>query len=124
MSTDPPMDPGGQFPIPATSSIPLLAFRCAPIIKPYLPEDASTPAGFLIDAPITFSEVAGASPIILPAHGPPGVLDVTVKVNGHVLAKVLVAVNASKVEPPFSLKALMPQTAAFDVECSATLGKQ
>ena len=108
MSTDPPMDPGGQFPIPATSSTPLLAFRCAPIIKPYLPEDASAPAGFLIDAPVTFSQVVGASPINLPAHGPAGVLDVTVKVNGHVLAKGPVAVNASKAELPFSLKALKP----------------
>ena len=102
------MGPGEQLPVPATSSKPLLAFRYAPIIKPYLSEDASTPAGFLIDAPITFSQVAGATPSNPSAHGPAGILDVTVKVNGHVLAQGPVAVNASKAELPFSLKALKP----------------
>ena len=124
MSSDSPMDPGGQFPLPSTSSTPLLAFRCAPVIKPYLPEDASSPAGFLIDAQITFSQVVGASPIQLPSHSPAGVLDVTIKVNGRVLANGPVALNASKAELPFSLKELRPQTSAYDVECSATLGKQ
>lgn len=120
MASDPIVPPGGQFPIPAVSSTPLLALRCVPVIKPYLPEDAATPAGFLIDTPITSSQVAGAAPITIPAHGPVGVLEVTVKVNGHTLAQGPVALNASKVELPFSLRALQPQSAAFNVECSAT----
>ena len=118
MATDPVVPPGGQFPIPATSPSPLLAFRCAPVIKPYLPEDAFSPAGFLIDAPITFSQVVGAAPITLPAHGPAGALEVTLKVNGKTLAKGPVAVNATKVEIPFSLKSLEPQATPYDVECS------
>lgn len=119
MASDPPVAPGGQFPIPAVSSQPLLALRCAPVIKPYLPEDASTLAGFLIDAPITFSQVQGAAPIDLPVHGASGELLVTVKVNGHTLAEGPVAVNASKAELSFSLKSLKPQTTPFDVQCSA-----
>lgn len=123
MADSPVISPGGQFPVPSVSSKPLLAFRCAPVIKPYLPEDASTPAGFLIDTPLTFLEIVGAAPIDLPAHGPAGALEVTVKVNGRVLTKGHVGLNASKVELPFSLKGLKPQSAAFDIECSATYGE-
>ncbi|KAI0742976.1 hypothetical protein C8Q80DRAFT_1191833 [Daedaleopsis nitida] len=55
MASDPIVPLGGEFPVPAASPDPLLAFRCAPVIKPYLPEDASAPAAFLIDTHITFS---------------------------------------------------------------------
>ncbi|TBU60013.1 hypothetical protein BD310DRAFT_947601 [Dichomitus squalens] len=124
MATDPVVPPGGQFPVPDTSSSSLLAFRCAPIIKPYLPEDASSPAGFLIDAPVTFSQVVGAAPIALPAHGFAGALDVTLKISGKTIARGPVAVNATKVEIPFSLKSLQPQATQFNVECTATYGSQ
>lgn len=120
MASSPVVPPGGQFPTPAISPTPLLAFRCTPVIKPYLPEDSSTPAGFLIDTPITFSHIVGAAPIDLPTHGLPGVFEVTVKVNGKTLAKGPVGLNATKIELPFSLKGLKPQTTPFDVECSAT----
>ncbi|RPD63424.1 hypothetical protein L227DRAFT_561556 [Lentinus tigrinus ALCF2SS1-6] len=120
MASSPIVPPGGQFSTPATSSKPLLALRCAPVIKPYLPEDASSPAGFLIDTPVTFSEVVGAVPIDLPTHGSKGTLEVTVKVGGRTLAKGPVALNATKAELPFSLKSLEPQATPFDVECSAT----
>lgn len=120
MASSPVVPPGGQFPVPAVSSQPHLALRCAPVIKPYLPEDASTSAGILIDAPITFSQIQGAVPIDLPVRGALGDLLVTVKVDGRTLASGPVAVNASKVELPFSLKSLKPQATPFDVECSAT----
>ena len=120
MASDPIVPPGGQFPIPAASSKPLLALRCAPVIKPYLPEDASTLAGFLVDTPVTFSEIQGAAPIELAEHGAPGGLLVTITVDGHTLAKGPVALNASKVELPFSLGSLKPQSKPFDVKCAAT----
>ncbi|KAH9886700.1 hypothetical protein C8Q73DRAFT_714979 [Cubamyces lactineus] len=120
MASDPIVPPGGQFPIPATSSKPLLALRCAPVIKPYLPEDASTLAGFLVDTPVTFSEIQGAAPIDLPEHGILGELSVTITVDGHTIAKGPVALNASKVELPFSLGSLKPQSKPFDVKCAAT----
>lgn len=74
----------------------------------------------MIDAPVTFSEITGAAPINLPTHGSPGTLEVTVTVNGKTLARGPVSINATKAELPFSLKDLKPQTAPFDVKCSAT----
>ncbi|KAI8996265.1 hypothetical protein BD414DRAFT_477309 [Trametes punicea] len=120
MASEPVVPPGGQFPIPATSSKPLLALRCAPAIKPYLPEDASSSAAFIVDAPLTHSQIQNAAPIELPDHGTLGELIVTVKVDGHTLAHGPVALNASKAELPFSLKSLKPRANAYDVDCSAT----
>ncbi len=120
MASSPIVPPGGQFPTPATSSGPLVAFRCAQAIRPYLPEDASSPAAFIVDTPLTQLEVANAQAIDLPSHGALGHLAVTISVNGHVLATENVPLNASKVAVPFSLRSLKPQTKAFDVSCSAT----
>ncbi|KAF8178672.1 hypothetical protein K438DRAFT_1977899 [Mycena galopus ATCC 62051] len=124
MATEPVTDPGGRFPIPATSSKPLLALRCAPAIRPYLPEDAAqssttSPTEILIDAPIVFSEIANAVPITLG----PGTLDVTVSVNGKEIASGAVPLNATKHALPFSLSALKPQEAAYTITCSATFSK-
>ncbi|KAJ7503011.1 hypothetical protein B0H11DRAFT_1987433 [Mycena galericulata] len=121
MITEPITNPGGQFPIPATSSSPLLALRCAPAIRPYLPEDASNPSdvspvSILIDTPITFAEIENAVPITLG----PGSLDVTVSVNGKKIASGAVPLNATRHELPFSLSTLKPQKAAFTITCSAT----
>jgi hypothetical protein len=116
---------GGRFPIPATSSKPLLALRCAPAIRPYLPEDAAhssatSPTDILIDAPIVFSEISNAVPITLG----PGTLDVTVSVNGKKIAGGAVPLNATKHALPFSLAALKPQKGAYTITCSATFSKQ
>ncbi|KAJ7099547.1 hypothetical protein B0H15DRAFT_820678 [Mycena belliarum] len=125
MATEPVTDPGGRFPIPATSSSPLLALRCGPAIRPYLPEDAArssttSPVAILIDTPITFSEIANAVPITPGA----GTLDVTVSVNGKKLASGAVPLNATKHALPFSLSSLKAQKAAYTITCSATSGKQ
>ncbi|KAI3611968.1 hypothetical protein WG66_016141 [Moniliophthora roreri] len=37
----PTVPPGGEFPVPTTSDVPLLALRCGPAVKPYLPEDTT-----------------------------------------------------------------------------------
>ncbi|KAJ6631564.1 hypothetical protein B0H10DRAFT_1866217 [Mycena sp. CBHHK59/15] len=121
MATEPITDPGGRFPIPATSSSPLLALRCGPAIRPYLPEDATnpsdiSPAAILVDTPITFSEISGAAPITLG----PGILDITVSVDGKKLTSGAVPLNATKHALPFSLSALKPQKGAYTITCSAT----
>ncbi|KAH9834490.1 uncharacterized protein C8Q71DRAFT_769168 [Rhodofomes roseus] len=116
----PVVPPGGQFPVPATSSSPLLAFRCAPAIKPYVASDASSPAGILIDTFITNFEIAGASAINLPSNGPLGDVIISVEVNGRVVTGGAVPLNSSKVELPFSLAGLTPQKSAYDVSCRAT----
>jgi hypothetical protein len=118
MQGSPVVPPGGQFPIPATSSSSLLAFRCAPAIKPYLPEDVLTPSSFVIDTFITNLEVAGAEAISLPAHGDLGELLVTVSVEGRVTTG-LVPVNTTKFELPFSLLGLESRPQAFSVSCTA-----
>ncbi|CCM01655.1 uncharacterized protein FIBRA_03717 [Fibroporia radiculosa] len=119
MQSSPVVPPGGQFAIPATSSEPLLAFRCVPAIKPYLPEDAFTPASIIVDTYITYSEIANTAPISLPDDGLLGDLLVTVEVDGMIVTGGIVPLNATKVELPFSLIGLTPQKAARDVSCTA-----
>ncbi|KAJ7198589.1 hypothetical protein GGX14DRAFT_469929 [Mycena pura] len=124
MVTEPIVDPGGRFPTPDTSSSPLLALRCGPAIRPYLPEDAAdtsttSPTAILIDAPIVFSHISNAVPVTLG----PGTLDVTVSVNGKTIASGSVPLNATKHALPFSLSALKPQKAAYTITCSATFAK-
>lgn len=116
----PIIPPGGEFPAPATSTEPLLALRCAPAIKPYLEEDALTPAAIIVDSPITYQQISGASPITLPSNSLLGDLLVTVTANGKFLTTGVVPLNASKVELPFSLVGLQTQKQAYDVSCSAT----
>jgi hypothetical protein len=127
MSTQPIVPPGGNFPTPATSSSPLLALRCGPAVKPYLVSDvqAGTQGGILIDAPVTFSQIANAVPITLSSHPSSQKLDVTIAVSGHgTIAHASVPLNASKFEIPFSLASLKASTTPLDVTCSATLGHQ
>lgn len=122
MASQPVVPPGGNFPVAAVSKDPLLAFRCAAAIKPYLEEDVGTPAGILIDSPVVYSEVVGAQPIGLPA-GPltsMGNLDVTVSLNGKTLVNALVPLNASAYELSFSLNGITPQMTPYNLSCEAT----
>lgn len=120
MASSPIVPPGGQFPVLAVSSSPLLAFRCAPAIKPYIQEDILTPSTFIIDTAITHSEISGAEPISLPTHGTLGSLAVTVSANGRPISTGLVPLNSSGFELPFSLIGLSPRTEAYNVTCTAT----
>ncbi|KAF9812775.1 hypothetical protein IEO21_05978 [Rhodonia placenta] len=120
MEGSPIVPPGGQFPIPATSFSPLLAFRCAPVIKPYLPEDAFTSAAILIDTPIVYSEIAGTAPVGIPEEGPLGVLSVIIESEGKRLSTGIVPLNVTKYELSFSLLELAPKKGIYDVTCSAT----
>lgn len=118
---------GGQFPIPAASSAPLLALRCSPAIKPYLSEDVApsdpSSVSILVDSPITFSYISGAVPILgSPSHL--GSLDVTVSVDGKKLTGGHVPLNVTKHALPFSLSSLKPRAEAYNITCSATLSSQ
>ena len=117
----PTVAPGGEFPVPSTSSDPLLAFRCSPAIKPYLPEDASVSQSFIVDAPVVYSQIAGVAAIDLPTRTSGDPLKVTVTVNGKTLATGSVVVNQTTMLD-FSLKDLSPQSTPYDVECTATYG--
>lgn len=126
MSTEPIVPPGGEFPTPGVSSSALLAFRCAPSIRPYLAEDAYHTAGFIVDTPVTDVEIDGAVPIALPDGDHIGQLSVIVLVGEQVLAQGEVPLNSSKVELPFHLFELRPKMDAFNVTCTATyaVGKE
>jgi len=115
--------PGGNFAIPSYSSSPLLAFRCAPAIRPYLEEDVGSGGGILIDSPVVNYQIVGAEPISLPSSGSlssAGSLDVTISVNGTTLGTAKVPLNATAYGIPISLKSFTPQMAAYSVSCSAT----
>ncbi|KAH8114960.1 hypothetical protein DFH11DRAFT_1877283 [Phellopilus nigrolimitatus] len=109
------VEPGGEFPVAKTSSEPLLAFRCAPAVKPYLAEDTS--GAFIVDTQVTYTEKAGTAPIDTSKSG--SELQVSISINGQTLATGAVPFNASGHELPFSLAPLKPQTSAFDVVCTA-----
>ena len=119
-----PVTPGGQFPVPATSTSPLLALRCAPAVRPYLPEDATSPpptdphfVSIIVDAPLTNSVIANAAAI----SSTSGSLSVTVSLTtaGTVLATGNVAVNSTGSTLPFSLAGLQSSTTPYSITCKA-----
>lgn len=118
---------GGQFPIPATSSSPLLAFRCAPALRPYLPDDINTAdpssVSILVDTSVVFSRITNAASITLPSGANSG-LAVTVTIDGQQVASGDVALNTTKNALHFSLSSLQPRKAAYSISCTGTLGSQ
>ncbi|KAF8637158.1 hypothetical protein AX17_003062 [Amanita inopinata Kibby_2008] len=122
--TEPIVPPGGQFPVPASSTSPLLALRCSQAIRPYLPDDGSDPSqpvAILVDTPVVYSFINNAQPIALTS---PGSLSVTVMANGQVLTQGSVPLNSTKHELPFSLSSLQAQTTAYNITCTATYNSQ
>lgn len=117
--------PGGQFVLPMQSVEPLLSFRCAPVFRPYLEEDAKS-AAFVVDTPIVYDWITGAEPISLPSNSSSssgstglGSLSVTIKV-GSVHTTVNVPLNATGVQIPLDISKLEAQKTAYNVSCSAT----
>ena len=121
--------PGGQFQLPASSQEPLVAFRCSPAFRPYLEEDAQS-ASIVIDTPIVYQYIQGASPISLPSSGSDssewdlGTLDVTITIDGQYFAWGEVPLNATGYEIPVDLSPLKAQKTGYDVTCSATYQTQ
>jgi hypothetical protein len=121
MSSQSIVVPGGNFPLPVASNDPLLAFRCAPAIRPYLAEDASSPAAILIDSPVVYYEIANAKAIDLAVGSVfSAELDVKVSLNGKTLASGSMHLNATAYELPFSLEGITPQMASYNLSCEAT----
>ena len=124
------MPSGGQFAIQATSSTPLLALRCSPVIRPYLAEDATTLSSddmaILIDSPIIFQYISNAAPISIPNFNNFGTLSVSVSVDGNTLTNGSVPLNATKYPLSFSLSesSLQPRVDAYTITCSATFSSQ
>ena len=125
MSNQTVVPPGGQFQLPPTSSAPLLAFRCSPAFRPYLEEDAKT-ASVIVDTPIVYQYIQGATPISLSTSGSNaskssvGKLSVTISINNHVFAQKEVPLNATGYEIQVDLSSLQAQKTAYNVICDAT----
>jgi hypothetical protein len=81
----------------------------------------SSPAAILIDTPVVYYQIANAKAIDL-AAGPLAkeTLDVTVNLNGKILASGPVPPNATAYELSFSLEGVTPQMAAYNLSCEAT----
>jgi hypothetical protein len=125
MSNQTVVPPGGQFLLPTQSVEPLLSFRCAPVFRPYLQEDASS-AAFIVDTPIVYDWIAGAEPILLPSTSGSsanstslGSISVTINV-GSVKTTANVPLNATGFQIPVDISKLQAQKAAYNVSCSAT----
>lgn len=117
--------PGGQFVLPTQSAEPLLSFRCAPVFRPYLQEDAKS-AAFVVDTPIVYDWIAGAEPISLPSTSGSstnstglGSLTVTISV-GSVKTTANVPLNATNFQIPVDISKLQAQKTMYHVSCSAT----
>ncbi|KAG1886003.1 hypothetical protein F4604DRAFT_1969065 [Suillus subluteus] len=117
--------PGGQFVLPTQSVEPLLSFRCAPVFRPYLEEDA-TSAAFVVDTPIVYDWIAGAESISLPSNSNSssgsnslGSLSVTINV-GSIYTTANVPLNATGIQIPVDISVLNAQKTAYNVTCSAT----
>ncbi|KAG2078440.1 hypothetical protein BDR04DRAFT_311283 [Suillus decipiens] len=129
MSNQSVVPPGGQFVLPPQSVEPLLSFRCAPVFRPYLEEDAQT-AAFVVDTPIVYDWITGAMPISLPSDSDAsslsndfGSLNITINV-GSIFTTANVPVNATGIQIPVDLSALNAQKTPYNVTCSATYSAQ
>ncbi|KAG8215344.1 hypothetical protein J3R82DRAFT_8939 [Butyriboletus roseoflavus] len=122
MSNQTVVPPGGQFQLPPTSVEPLIAFRCSPAFRPYLEEDAKDVA-VIVDTPIVYRYLQGASPISLPSSGSNshlGKMDVTISVGNQVIAMRKVPLNTTGYEISLDVSALTAQKTPYNVTCNAT----
>ncbi|KAJ7721036.1 hypothetical protein B0H16DRAFT_1603583 [Mycena metata] len=114
----PVVPPGGQFSVPELSSTPLLVFRCAPIITPYLEEDNE--AGVIVETFVTYSRYSGAEPIGIAGPSSTAALAVSIRVNGTLLAQAMVGLNSTS-ELHFPLANLsQPRHQPFIIDCTAS----
>ncbi|KAG1757074.1 hypothetical protein EDB19DRAFT_1932603 [Suillus lakei] len=125
MSNQSVVPPGGQFVLPTQSAEPLLSFRCAPVFRPYLEEDAKS-AAFVVDTLIVYDWITGAESISLPSNSSSsssstglGSLSVTINV-GSVHTTANVSLNATGIQIPVDISKLVAQKTAYNVSCSAT----
>ncbi|KDQ56015.1 hypothetical protein JAAARDRAFT_158780 [Jaapia argillacea MUCL 33604] len=119
-STQPITIPGGNFPLPITSTSPLLSLRCSQSIRPYLASDIPTPGGIIISTQLGYTQTVGAEPISLSGVGEGLWVTVSDVEGGKVLTEGYVPLNSTKFEIPFDLSALEPRLTPYNISCAAT----
>ncbi|KAH9969446.1 hypothetical protein BGW80DRAFT_1229704 [Lactifluus volemus] len=115
--------PGGQFPLPASTTTPQLALRCNPALIPFLPDDLQNPSSNLIvvDALVRDTKVAGAESFIQPpSNDTQPQLCVSVSLDGKPLTTGTVPLGGSSTIP-FSLSKISPRPEPYILSCTATL---
>lgn len=114
--------PGGQFQPPASSQEPLVAFRCSPVFRPYLEEDAKDVA-FIVDSPIVYQYTQGASPISFQTSGSGcsdlGTLYITISIGNQLFAGKGITVNTTGQVISVDISSLSTQKTSYNVTCNA-----
>lgn len=113
--------PGGQFPLPVSTTTPQLALRCNPALIPFLPDDLPNPSVsvILVDALVRDTKIAGAQSLIKPSFHDT-LLFVSVSLDGKPLTSGTVPLNGS-VSLPFSLSRISPRLESYTLSCTAVL---
>lgn len=122
MKNETVVPPSGQFTQPTTSLTPLLALRCTPALRPYLPEDSSLQTSIIVDALLRYEAIAGAEDITLDGDDGQGqLLDVTASIGGTEFAKGTVGLNGTT-DLTFLISdlSLEPSLKAHNITCSAS----
>ncbi|QRV88888.1 hypothetical protein RhiJN_16906 [Ceratobasidium sp. AG-Ba] len=119
----PARPPGGNFPVPSTSSTPLLRFECWPSLRPFV-SGLDTKGSILLSAS-TVNTVPGVSY----SSSTDGTLfHVTAQLDGHTVASnVSLSLNAGTLNQTpaidFVKLGLRPRRDAYNLTCSATAAK-
>lgn len=116
---EPVVEPGGQYPVPAYVSEPLLLFRCSPAVKPYIQSDDHT-AAVLVDLELTHFVVNGTSRLSNTIYEDPRFL-VQISTEGIPILTARVLPLGTNQELHFPLLALEAREKPYDIKCTAQL---
>lgn len=122
MKNETVVPPSGQFTQPTGSLNPLLALRCTPALRPYLPEDSSLQTSIIVDALLRYEAIAGAENITLDGDGGQGqLLNVTASIGGTEFARGTVGLNGTT-DLVFRIEDLStePSLDAYNITCTAS----
>jgi hypothetical protein len=124
---EPVIPPGGQFPLPISTTTPHLALRCNPALMPFLPDDLQNPSvttiivDTFVNVNINNVTISGATFFIPPADdGAQPQLLVNVSIDGKPLTSGTVPLGGSAYIP-FSLSTICPRLEPYQLSCTATL---
>ncbi|KAG8684302.1 hypothetical protein FRC09_015478 [Ceratobasidium sp. 395] len=114
----PPRTPGGNFPVPSPSSVPLLRFECWPSLRPYVSGLDAT-GSILLSA-----SVVNTLPGTVYSSYADGLLfHVSVQLDGHTIAsKIPLSLELDNQTPAFDWAkvGITPRRDAYNLTCSAT----
>ncbi|KAK2016761.1 hypothetical protein LZ32DRAFT_668073 [Colletotrichum eremochloae] len=120
-ATNSSFDPGGWFPEPAISDVPLLRLKVRPRLSIYLETDSN--ASLLIDAAIS-KQVGSPLPLGFERNSsisPPKSLAIEISLGNEVLTTQEISLGSRDNEVPLSVGSLAPRMEAYNITVRATL---